>query len=55
MGDAESMMVAGDEPMTLGNADELMETVDAGESIMVGEGASESVDPDPVIPTVGAN
>jgi hypothetical protein len=55
MGDAESMVVAGDEPMTLGNADELMETVDAGESIMVGEGASESVDPYPVIPTVGAN
>jgi hypothetical protein len=24
-------------------------------SRMVGEGASESVDPDPVVPTVGAN
>jgi hypothetical protein len=55
MGDAESMAVAGDEPMTLGDADELMETVDAGKSIMVGEGASESIDLYPVIPTVGAN
>jgi hypothetical protein len=55
MGDAESMVVAGDEPTMLGDADELMEIVDAGESMMVGEGAGESIDPDPVIPTVGAN
>jgi hypothetical protein len=46
VGDAESMAVAGDEPSIL---------VDAGRSVMVGEGASESVDPDPVVPTVGAN
>jgi hypothetical protein len=55
MGDAELMTVADDEPMTLGNADESMETVDAGESMMVGDGAGESVDPDPVIPIDGAN
>jgi hypothetical protein len=28
---------------------------DAGRSIMVGEGAGESVDPNPVVPTIGAN
>jgi hypothetical protein len=55
MGDVESMAVAGDEPTMLGDADELMEIVDAGESTMVGEGAVESVDPDPIVPTVGAN
>jgi hypothetical protein len=53
VGNAESM--AGDEPSTLVGADELMEAIDAGESMMVGEGAGESVDPDPVVPTVGAN
>jgi hypothetical protein len=53
--DAESTAVAGDEPTTLGDGDELMETIDAGESMMVGEGAGEFVDPDPVVPTVGAN
>jgi hypothetical protein len=46
VGDAESTAVAGDEPSIL---------VDAGRSVMVGEGASESVDPDPIVPTVGAN
>jgi hypothetical protein len=55
VGDAESTAVAGDEPMTLGDADEMMETIDAGESMMVGEGAGESIDPDPFIPTIGAN
>jgi hypothetical protein len=55
MGNAESMAGAGDEPATVGDTDELMEIVDAGESAMVGEGAGESIDPDPVIPTVGAN
>jgi hypothetical protein len=29
--------------------------VDAVRLSMVGEGASESIDPDPVVPTVGAN
>jgi hypothetical protein len=46
VGDAESSVVAGDESSIL---------VDAGRSVMVGEGAGESVDPDPVVPTVGAN
>jgi hypothetical protein len=46
VGDAESMAVAGDEPSIL---------VDASRSMMIGEGASESVDPDPIIPTIGAN
>jgi hypothetical protein len=55
MGDAESTAVAGDEPTTLGDADESMEIVDACSSTMVGEGASKSIDPDPVVPTVGAN
>jgi hypothetical protein len=43
---AESMAVAGDEPSIL---------VDASRSVMVGEGASETIDPDPIDPTVGAN
>jgi hypothetical protein len=46
VGDAESTAVAGDEPSIL---------VDASRLAMVGEGAGESVDPDPIIPTVGAN
>jgi hypothetical protein len=46
IGGAESMAVADDEPSTL---------VGVEKSAMVGEGAGESVDPDPVIPTVGAN
>jgi hypothetical protein len=44
--DAESTAVADDEPSTL---------VGAERSAMVGDGAGESVDPDPVVPTVGAN
>jgi hypothetical protein len=32
-----------------------MVTIDAGESMMVGEGAGEPVDPDPVVPTIAAN
>jgi hypothetical protein len=40
--DAESMAVAGDEPSTLVNADEMVEAVDAGRSMVVGEGAGES-------------
>jgi hypothetical protein len=46
VGGAESMAVADDEPSTL---------VGVNRSAMVGEGAGESVDPDPVVPTVGAN
>jgi hypothetical protein len=46
VGDVEMMAVAGDEPLIL---------VDASRSVMVGEGAGESVDPDPIVPTVGAN
>jgi hypothetical protein len=38
-----------------GDAGELVEAIDAGRSMVVGEGADKSVDPDPVIPTVGAN
>jgi hypothetical protein len=30
-----------------------MEAIDVGKSMMVGEGASESIDP--IVPTVGAN
>jgi hypothetical protein len=54
-GDVESMSVAGDKPSILVDAGELVEAVDAGRSMVVGEGASESLDPDPVVPTVGAN
>jgi hypothetical protein len=43
---AESMAIADDEPSNL---------VGVERSAMVGEGAGESVDPDPVVPTVGAN
>jgi hypothetical protein len=46
VGEVESMTVAGDEPSIL---------VDVDRSAMVGEGADESVDPDPVVPTDGAN
>jgi hypothetical protein len=45
-GDAELAAMADDGPSNL---------VDAMRLSMVGEGASESIDPDPVIPTVGAN
>jgi hypothetical protein len=53
--DAESTAVAGDDPSTLVGVDELMEAVDAGKSMMVGGGACESIDLEPVVPTVGAN
>jgi hypothetical protein len=46
IGGAESTAVADDEPSTL---------VGVERSAMVGEGAGKSVDPDPVVPTVGAN
>jgi hypothetical protein len=45
-GDAESMTMADDEPSNL---------VDAVRLAVVDEGAGESIDPDPVVPTVGAN
>jgi hypothetical protein len=44
--DGMSMLIAGGESMATGYADE---------SMMTGEGAGESVDPDPIVPTVGAN
>jgi hypothetical protein len=46
VGDAESTAVVGDEPSII---------VDASRSVIVGEGAGESIDPDPVVPTVGAS
>jgi hypothetical protein len=63
MVDAELMAIAGDEPTIINGAgasmviaDEVLAMIcDAGESTMIGEGAGESVDPDPVVPTVGAN
>jgi hypothetical protein len=45
-GDAESTAMADDEPSNL---------VDVVRLSMIGEGAGESVDLDPVVPTVGAN
>jgi hypothetical protein len=63
IGKAESTSIAGGESMVTGDADELMmiaggdsmATGDADESMTTGEGAGESVDPDPVVPLVGAN
>jgi hypothetical protein len=46
IGGAESMAIADDEPSTLVEVERLA---------MVGEGAGESINPDPVVPTVGAN
>jgi hypothetical protein len=46
IGGAESTAIADDVPSTL---------VDVERSAMVGEGVRESVDLDPVVPTVGAN
>jgi hypothetical protein len=46
IGDAESTAMADDEPSNL---------VGVERSAMDGEGANESVDPDPVVPMVGAN
>jgi hypothetical protein len=40
------MAIADDEPSNLVGVERLA---------MVGEGAGESIDPDPVVPTVGAN
>jgi hypothetical protein len=46
IGGAESTAIADDEPST---------RVGVERSAMVGEGAGESVDPDLIVPTVGAN
>jgi hypothetical protein len=46
VGDAGSTTVVDDEPSILADASGL---------VMVGEGAGESIDPDPIVPTVGAN
>jgi hypothetical protein len=43
---AESTAIADDEPSNLFGVERL---------VMVGEGAGKSVDPDPIVPTVGAN
>jgi hypothetical protein len=48
-------MVVGDAELTAVAGDELSILVDAGRSVMVGEGAGESVDPDPIVPIVSAN
>jgi hypothetical protein len=45
-GDAESTAIADDEPSNLVGVERLA---------MLGEGAGESVDPDPVVPTDGTN
>jgi hypothetical protein len=56
------LMVCGSMLVSIGDAesttivdDELSNLVGVERSVMVGEGAGESVDPDPVVPTVGAN
>jgi hypothetical protein len=46
IGDTESTAIVDDEPSNL---------VGVERSAMVGDGAGESVDPDPVVPMVGAN
>jgi hypothetical protein len=46
IGDAESTAIVDDEPSNL---------VGVERSVMVGVGAGESVDPDLIVPTVGAN
>jgi hypothetical protein len=54
MGESMSMPIGGAKSMAIAD-DELSTLVDVERSVMVGEGASESVDPDPVVPTDGAN
>jgi hypothetical protein len=56
IGDAgESMAIADEVPATIGDAGDSTTIIDAVELVMVVEGAGEYVDPDPVVPTVGAN
>jgi hypothetical protein len=47
VGDAKTTAVVGDEPSTLVDV--------VNRPAMVGEGADESIDPDPIVPMVGAN
>jgi hypothetical protein len=54
VGESMSMPIGGAESMAIAD-DELSTLVGVERSAMVGEGAGESVDPDPVVPTVGAN
>jgi hypothetical protein len=49
------LMTVGDAESTVVADVELSNLVDAVRLVMVGEGAGESVDPDPVVPTVSAN
>jgi hypothetical protein len=54
MSESMSMSIGGTESTTITD-DESSTLVSVERSAMVGEGAGESVDPDPVVPTVGAN
>jgi hypothetical protein len=54
-GAGDSMAIADEVSATIGDAGESTMVVDAGESMMTGEGAGEFVDPDPIVPTVSAN
>jgi hypothetical protein len=53
-GEGSSMAVGGGMSMSIAG-EESMETGDADGSMTIGEGAGKSVDPDPIVPTVGAN
>jgi hypothetical protein len=48
-------MSVGDAESTAITDDELSNLIDVERLAMVGEGADESVDPDPIVPTVSAN
>jgi hypothetical protein len=50
---AESTMIGNAVSMMVGEAESTM--IGDAVSMMVGEGAGESVDPDPIVPTVGTN
>jgi hypothetical protein len=54
VGESMSMLIGGAESTTIAD-DEPSILVGVERSAMVGEGAGESVDLDPVVPTVGAN
>jgi hypothetical protein len=51
----ESMAIADEVPAMVGDAGDSTMIVNVGESMAVVEGAGKSVDPDTIIPTVGAN
>jgi hypothetical protein len=55
VGEAMSMSMTSEAIWTAVVGDEPLILVDAGRSVVVGEGAGESVDPYPTVPTVGAN